>query len=49
MIAIHQRANEDLHKTPLVLSGGEYENQEVAKHSASNYAIRNERRGLQMT
>jgi len=37
MIAIHQRANEDVHKTPLVLSGGEYENQEIAKYSISKY------------
>lgn len=35
MTAIHQRTNEDLHKTPLVLSGREYENQEIAKYSIS--------------
>lgn len=35
MIAIHQRTNDILCETPLVLSGGEYETQETAKYSIS--------------
>lgn len=46
MIAIHQRTNGVLCKTPLVLSGGEYETQEIAKYSISKYT--NEQNVLQM-
>lgn len=46
MIAIHQRTNDVLRKTPLALSGGEYETQEIAKYSISKYT--NEQNVLQM-
>lgn len=47
MIAIHQRTHDVLCKTPLVLSGGEYETQEIAKYSISKYT--NGQNVLQMT
>lgn len=46
MIAIHQRTNDVLCKTLLVLSGGEYETQETAKYSNSKYT--NEQNVMQM-
>lgn len=46
MIAIHQRTDDVLCETPLVLSGREYETQETAKYSISTYT--NEQNVLQM-